>query len=111
MSRPKGSKNYGAVKPWDEYGLTEEAYRKRLRNGIPLDAKLKRGRKKSAETLEYERLVEEFGESERKAYGRFSGKDYENSEERLNEIREKYKNGVTDEIVFEFVNKFFPKEC
>jgi len=111
MSRPKGSKNYGAVKPWDEYGLTEAAYRYRLRNGIPLDAVVKRGRKKSALTLEHERLVEEFGEPGRKTYGRFSGKVYENDQSKLDAIREKYKNGVTDEIVFEFVNKFFPKEC
>lgn len=103
MSRPKGSRNYGAVKPWDEYGLTEEAYRKRLRKGIPLDAKLKRGRKKSAETLEYERLVEEFGEPERKAYGRFSGKDYDNDESKLNAIREKYRNGVSREMIEEWI--------
>ena len=103
MGRPKGSRNYGAVKPWDEYGLTEEAYRKRLRKGIPLDAKLKRGRKKSAETLEYERLVEEFGEPERKAYGRFSGKDYDNDEPKLNAIREKYRNGVSREMIEEWI--------
>lgn len=103
MSRPKGSKNYGAVKPWDEYGLTEAAYRYRLRNGIPLDAVVKRGRKKSALTLEHERLVEEFGEPERKTYGRYSGRKYENDQSKLNAIREKYRNGVSREMIEEWI--------
>lgn len=103
MSRPKGSKNYGAVKPWDEYGLTEAAYRYRLRNGIPLDAVVKRGRKKSALTLEHERLVEEFGEPERKMKGRYSGRKYENDQAKLNAIREKYRNGVSREMIEEWI--------
>ena len=103
MGRPKGSKNYGAVKPWDEYGLTESAYRYRLRNGIPLDAVVKRGRKKSALTLEHERLVEEFGEPGRKVYGRFSGKVYENDQSKLDAIREKYRNGVSREMIEEWI--------
>lgn len=103
MGRKKGSKNYGAVKPWDEYGLTEDAYYARLRKGIPLDAKLKRGRKKSAETMEIERVVEEFGEPERKKNGRFSGKVYENDESKLNAIREKYKNGASREMIEDWI--------
>lgn len=103
MGRPKGSKNYGAVKPWNEYGLTEAAYRYRLRNGIPLDAVVKRGRKKSALTLEHERLVEEFGEPGRKVYGRFSGKVYENDQSKLDAIREKYRNGVSREMIEEWI--------
>ena len=103
MGRPKGSKNYGAVKPWDEYGLTESAYRYRLRNGIPLDAVVKRGRKISALTLEHERLIEEFGEPGRKVYGRFSGKVYENDQSKLDAIREKYRNGVSREMIEEWI--------
>ena len=103
MGRPKGSKNYGAVKPWDEYGLTESAYRYRLRNGIPLDAVVKRGRKKSALTLEHERLIEEFGEPGRKVYGRFSGKVYENDQSKLDAIREKYRNGVSREMIEDWI--------
>lgn len=103
MSRPKGSKNYGAVKPWDEYGLTEAAYRYRLRNGIPLDAVVKRGRKKSALTLEHERIVEEFGKPERKTYGRYSGREYENDQAKLDAIREKYRNGVSREMIEEWI--------
>ena len=103
MGRPKGSKNYGAVKPWNEYGLTEAAYRYRLRNGIPLDAVVKRGRKKSALTLEHERLIEEFGEPGRKVYGRFSGKVYENDQSKLDAIREKYRNGVSREMIEEWI--------
>ena len=103
MSRPKGSKNYGAVKPWDEYGLTEAAYRYRLRNGIPLDAVVKRGRKKSALTLEHERIVEEFGEPERKMKGRYSGRKYENDQAKLDAIREKYRNGVSREMIEDWI--------
>jgi hypothetical protein len=33
---------------------------------------------------------------------RFSSRRYKNSEQRLNELREKYKNGVTAEIMQEF---------
>ena len=103
MGRPKGSRNYGAVKPWDIYGLSEAAYRKRLRNGIPLNAVVKRGRKKSALTLEYERLVEEFGEPERKTYGRYSGREYENDQAKLDAIREKYRNGVSCEMIEDWI--------
>ena len=35
---------------------------------------------------------------------RVSGKHYENSEEKLEQIKEKYKNGVTMDILEEFVN-------
>lgn len=33
---------------------------------------------------------------------RFSHKQYENSEQRLNEIKEKYKNGVPVEVIEDF---------
>ena len=33
---------------------------------------------------------------------RFSGRSYKNSEQRLNELREKYKKGITAEIMQEF---------
>lgn len=103
MGRPKGSRNYGAVKPWDKYGLSEGAYRKRLRNGIPLNAAVKRGRKKSALTMEYERVVEEFGKQGRKTYGRYSGREYENDQAKLDAIREKYRNGVSCEMIEEWI--------
>lgn len=35
---------------------------------------------------------------------RVSGKHYENSEEKIEQIKEKYKNGVTMDILEEFVN-------
>ena len=35
---------------------------------------------------------------------RFSHRQYENSEQRLNEIREKYKNGVPKEVINDFAN-------
>lgn len=114
MGRRKGSKNLNGEEPWKKYGLTRDAYYSRLTKGIPLEQPPRKGRKKNKknkENIKYEMLVAEFGKSGRHERGRFSGLSYENSEERLNEIREKYKNGVTDEIVFEFVDKFFPKEC
>ena len=36
---------------------------------------------------------------------RQSGKDYVNSKEKLNAIKEKYKNGVTQEIMEEWLGK------
>ena len=38
---------------------------------------------------------------------RASRKNYENSEERLKEIKEKYKNGVTKEILTEWMGEYF----
>lgn len=38
---------------------------------------------------------------------RFSGKDYVNSKEKLNAIKEKYKNGVTKEILTEWMGEYF----
>ena len=37
---------------------------------------------------------------------RQSGKDYVNSKEKLNAIKEKYKNGVTQEIMEEWLRKW-----
>ena len=38
---------------------------------------------------------------------RQSGKDYVNSKEKLNAIKEKYKNGVTQEIMEEWLGGYF----
>ena len=38
---------------------------------------------------------------------RASRKHYENSEERLKEIKEKYKNGVTKEILTKWMGEYF----
>lgn len=38
---------------------------------------------------------------------RASRKRYENNEERLEEIKEKYKNGVTKEILTEWMEEYF----
>lgn len=40
----------------------------------------------------------------KKESNRYSGKVYKNSKEKLQSIKEKYKNGVTDEIMKEFMN-------
>lgn len=43
-----------------------------------------------------------------RARGRFSGEFYENSPERILELKEKYKNGITSEIFSEFAaGQFF----
>lgn len=39
----------------------------------------------------------------KKSYGRYSGQRYTNSEERLNEIKQKYKNGVTYSDILEMI--------
>jgi adenine specific DNA methylase Mod len=39
----------------------------------------------------------------RKSNKRYSGENYVNPEEKLNAIKEKYKNGVTDDILAEFM--------
>ena len=38
---------------------------------------------------------------------RYSGKNYVNSAEKLNAIKEKYKNGVTKEILTEWMGEYF----
>lgn len=103
--RPRGSKNRNGIRPWERYGLTEGAYYTRKRRGLPLDAVLTRGRKKSPEREEEDRLREMFGPPPRgrPRKGRFSGLDYENDEEKLNEIREKYKDGVSREVIEEWI--------
>lgn len=108
-----------------------------MTKGIPLEQPPRKGRRKNKENIEggrvkrckycgdifqYKNNLAQICPNCKKEYNRgyahvinnfdkrFSGLSYENSEEKLNEIREKYKNGVTDEIVFEFVDKIFPKE-
>ena len=39
----------------------------------------------------------------KKSYGRYSGQRYTNSKERLNEIKQKYKNGVTYSDILEMI--------
>ena len=104
MGRKKGSKNHKGEKPWVKYGLTESAYYYRMRCGIPFDAKLNRGRKKDKELAE---ALETFGKLPRTSrLGRASGRKYENPPEKIEELKEKYKNGITSEIWEEFVSSF-----
>ena len=70
-----------------------------LCNGIP-DAVVKR---KKIGFAEHERIVEEFGEPERKMKGRYSGRKYENDQSKLDAIREKYRNGVSREMIEEWI--------
>ena len=54
------------------------------------------GREFESNNIEFEPI--------RKEYGRFSGLKYENPPERLEEIKEKYKDGVTMAILREMFN-------
>ena len=66
------------MKVYEELGLTKDQYIYRIRKGLIA----------------------------RKNYtGRFSGLNYRNSPERLNEIKEKYRNGVTADILKEIFLK------
>lgn len=49
---------------------------------------------------EYHRLYSEA----RQCNQRYSGKEYTNSKEKISSIKEKYKNGVTDTILNEFIS-------
>lgn len=104
MSRKKGSKNRKGEKPWVKYGLTESAYYARMRRGIPLDAKLTPGRKKDKELAD---AIEMFGKLPRTSHwGRASRREYENPPEKIEELKKKYRNGITSEIWKEFVSSF-----
>ena len=63
---------------WESLGLTKDQYIYRIRKGLIV-------RKNNT--------------------GRFSGLNYRNSHERLNEIKEKYRNGVTADILKEMFLK------
>lgn len=109
MGRPKGCKNFKkGEEPWLKYGLSSDAYYRRLKKGLPLDQKLKPGRKPDVEMQE---AIGQFGKSALYVpvsvkEGRFSGLEYENPPEKLGAIREKYKNGITPEILAELMESF-----
>ena len=52
---------------------------------------------------EYERVYHKLYNKVRYSNQRASGEHYENSKERIQAIKEKYKNGVTREILDEFI--------
>lgn len=63
---------------WENLGLTKDQYIYRIRKGLI---------------------------ARKNNNGRFSGLNYRNSPERLNEIKEKYRNGVTADILKEMFLK------
>lgn len=104
MSR---GKHLNGREPWKEYGLTKSAYYSRMRKGIPFDKECKRGRNPD---LEFRRLKEDMQKAKmengnQKIRGRFSGEVYTNPTSKINAIRDKYKNGVTDKILSELYIK------
>lgn len=88
-------KNLNGAEPWKEYGLTKGAYYNRMRKGIPFDKPCKRGRPAG----ELAKLREEFGEVRKAERGRYSGMRYKNTKEKLLMLREKYKNGIPDGLI------------
>ena len=61
--------------------------------------------------LEIKLALEEYGQSQlRKPRGRFSGKHYKNSQEKLEAIRQKYADGVTSEHLQELYEKIGGQE-
>lgn len=120
MGRKKGSKNLKGKELWKEYGLTRNAYYSRLCRGIPLDrvSCKDRGRKICDEELreyqmeigqkEYRRILSYTCNRSARIRDndlRASKKHYENTPEKLEAIKEKYRNGVTDDIMKEFESK------
>ena len=80
-------------KPWEILGLTKGAYYWRL--------------KRNQLTCEQLQIIKyELGALKARTRNRFSGRSYDNPPEKLNTIREKYKNGITPEIWMEFVQDF-----
>ena len=125
MGRKKSSKNLKGAEPWKEYGLTRNAYYSRLCRGIPLDKALRKGRGKKISDEELREYQMEIGQKEYRrilSYTcnrskrildndlRASGKHYENTPEKLEAIKEKYRNGVTDDIMKEFEAKLAKTE-
>ena len=70
------------MKIYEELGLTKDQYIYRIRKGL-----LPRKKRKNNE--------------------RFSGLEYINSPEKIKAIKEKYKNGVTEEIIKEMFLKMY----
>lgn len=69
---------------WETYGMSRATYLRRKRLGIPLDAPPhSRNRPNSSE--------------------RYSGSSYRNPPEKIRAIKEKYRNGVTSEILEEWI--------
>ena len=69
-------------RPWEEAGISYATYRWRIKNGKdPLGKKERPGR----------------------SLARFSGRKYVNPPEKIAAIKEKYKNGVTREILEEIL--------
>ena len=125
MGRKKGSKNLKGKEPWKEYGLTRNAYYIRLSKGIPLDRAPGTGRGPKISDKELREYQLEIGQKEYKRIQsyvfqrsarirdndlRASGKHYENTPEKLEAIKEKYRNGVTADIMKEFESKLAATE-
>ena len=69
------------TEPWKQYGLNEGTYYYQLRHG------------KLSENYRVPKTCK----------GRYSGLDYENSPEKLAAIREKYKNGIPEGTIEEWL--------
>ena len=71
----------GSKEPWKEYGLARTTYIYRKKHNIPFNAPICPGR---------------VGE-------RYSGMNYKNTPEKIEELRRKYANGITSVILDELL--------
>jgi len=67
--------------PWKDYGLARPTYFYRKKHGIPFNAPICKGR----------------------AGERYSGMNYRNTPEKIEELKKKYANGITPEILDELL--------
>lgn len=67
--------------PWKVYGITQATYYYRKKHGIPFNAPICQGR----------------------ASERYSGLRYKNATEKIEELKKKYANGITPEILDELL--------
>ena len=72
------------TRPWEQYGLTASAYYRRIRKGRPLDVKL-----------------------QVRTPSRASGRKYKNPPEKIEAIKEKYKDGIPEDVLEAFASEVF----
>lgn len=91
-------KGLNKVKIWEKIGLSKTTYYDWMKKGLSLDEIIEKN--KNQKELKF--ALKLFGKSKKETRGRFSGLNYINSEQELNAIKEKYKNGVTAEMMESF---------
>lgn len=86
---------YRGEKPWERFGLTRDQYRYREKKGLPFVQKIPHEKTDD--------ILKMFTERPPMSKGRYSGLNYDNPPERIAELKERYKNGVTDKMIKEWI--------